>query len=226
MRRVQRQPERIVERRLGHLEIRGPIDALLRHRGQVHADGEHIDIGGHAGGADRFGALQVGFGRANGLLRGFQVLRRQDGAIIGARRSGDDIHLYQSLFFAGHLLRQFGRLHRIPGLAGIIYRLIHRDLGLKVVEKIRPVQGADGEVLNTELVLGEQRTEDEDRVVAAREGLGVVDFGEHPSAGLRDSGLGSPRSRGGAGNRLVLSHGEADGFAERQWILRPKGNGE
>jgi hypothetical protein len=73
VRRVQRQPERIVERRLGDIHIGGPIDALLRDRGQVHADGEHIDVGGHAGGADRFGALQVGFGGANGLLGGFQV---------------------------------------------------------------------------------------------------------------------------------------------------------
>ena len=86
VRRVERQAERIVERGLGDIQIGGPIDALLRDRGQVHADGEHIHIGGHAGGADRFGALQVGFGGANGLLRGLQVLRRQDGAVVGARR--------------------------------------------------------------------------------------------------------------------------------------------
>jgi len=97
---------------------------------------------------------------------------------------------------------------------------------LKVVEKIRPVQGPDGEVLNTELVLGEQRTEDENRVIAAREGLGVVDLGQHAGVRLRDSRLGSLRSRGGTGNRLVLSCGEAHGFAERQCILRPQGNGE
>jgi len=33
------------------------IDALLRYGGQVYTDGEHIDIGGHARGAHRFGAL-------------------------------------------------------------------------------------------------------------------------------------------------------------------------
>jgi hypothetical protein len=130
---------------------------------------------------------------------------RQDQAVVSARGTGDDIHLYQPLLFASHLLGELGRFHRIAGLAGIIYRLIHRDLRLKVVEKIGPVQGADGEVLNTKLVLGEQRAENEDRVVAAREGLGVVDFGEHPAAGLRDSGFRSPRTGGGAGDRLVLS---------------------
>ena len=87
VRRVQRQPERIVERRLGDLHIGRPIDPLLRHRGQVNPDGQHIDVGGHAGGADRFGALQVGLGGANRLLGGFQVLRRQHSAVVGARRS-------------------------------------------------------------------------------------------------------------------------------------------
>ncbi len=70
VRRVQRQSERVVERRLGYIQIRSPIDPLLGHRSQVHAYGQYIDVGGHAGGADRFGALQVGFGGANGLLGG------------------------------------------------------------------------------------------------------------------------------------------------------------
>lgn len=102
---------------------------------------------------------------------------------------GDDIHLRQSLFFARHLADQFSGLHRIPGLAGIIDRLIHRDLRLKVVEKIATVHGSDGEVLNTELVLGKERTEDENGIIAALEGIGIVNFWEHPSACLRNSSL-------------------------------------
>ena len=90
---------------------------------------------------------------------------------------------------------------------------------MEVVEEIRPVQRADGEILSAELVLGEQGTEDEDRVVAAREGFGVVDLWQHAAAGLRDSRLGRPHSGGGAGKRLVLPDRQADGFAERQRIL-------
>ena len=224
MRSVQRQSECIVERRLGDIHIGGPIDALLRDRGQVHADGQHIDVGGNAGGADRFGALQVGLAGANGLLRGFQIPGRQDRTVIGARGTGDDVRLYQALLFDSHLLRQFGRFHRVASLAGIVQGLIHRELGLKVVERIRPVQGADGEVLKAKLVLGEQRTEDEDGVVAASEGLGVVDFGEHAGVGLRESGFGSSRSGVCAGDRLIFPDGEADGFPERQRVLRPKGD--
>ena len=130
------------------------------------------------------------------------------------------------LLFAGHLLGQFGGLHGVAGLAGIVEGLVHGELGLEVVEEIRPVQRADGEVLRAELVLGQQRAEDEHRVIAAREGLGVVDLGEHPAAGLRDAGFGGPHSRGGAGDGLVFAQGEADGVAERERILRPQGNGE
>ena len=86
VRRIERQPERVVERGLRHIQVGGAVDALLRHGGQVHADGEHVDVGGHAGGAHRFGALQVGFGGAHGLLGGLQVFRRQDRAVVGARR--------------------------------------------------------------------------------------------------------------------------------------------
>ena len=45
-----------------------PPDPLLLDGGQVDADREHVDIGGHPGGADRLGALQVGFGGAQRLL--------------------------------------------------------------------------------------------------------------------------------------------------------------
>jgi hypothetical protein len=66
-------------------------------------------------------------------------------------------------------LGEFGRFHRDAGLASVIYDLIHRELGLEVVESLGPVQGAYVEIFNTELVLGEQGAEYEDRVVAARE---------------------------------------------------------
>ena len=221
--RVQRQAECIVERSIGDLDVGNPIDALLRYAGQVYPNGEHIDIGGHACSAHRFGAFQVGLGRANSLLRGLEALRRQDRAIVGAHRLGDDIHLYQSLFFASHLPDQFSGLHRIPRLTGIEYGLIHRDLRLKVVERIRPVQGPDGKVVDSELVLGKQRTEDEDGVIAAREGLGVTDFWQHPAAGLRDPGLGRPRSSGCTVNRLVLPD-RPERLRGATRILRPKGN--
>ena len=76
---------------LRHVQVRRALDALLVHGGQVDPDGEHIDIGGHAGGAHRFGARQVGFGGAHGLLGGLQAFRRQDRAVIGARRPADHV---------------------------------------------------------------------------------------------------------------------------------------
>jgi hypothetical protein len=38
---------------------------------RLHPDGQHIDVGGHPGSMDRIGALQIGFGGAHRLLRGF-----------------------------------------------------------------------------------------------------------------------------------------------------------
>jgi hypothetical protein len=99
-------------------------------------------------------------------------------------------------------------------------------LGLEVIEEVRPVQRPDGEVPGAELVLGEQRAKDESGVIAAREGFRVIDLGKHPAAGLRDTGVGSPRSGGSAGNACVLPQGEPDGVAQRERLLWPKGRGE
>ena len=74
--------EGIVERGSGDVEVGGALDALLRDGGEVDADGEHVDVGGHAGGADVLGALEVGLGGAEGLLGGLEALGGED-----ARRS-------------------------------------------------------------------------------------------------------------------------------------------
>ena len=201
---------------LAIVHVGGPVDLLLGNSRQVDPDGEHVHIGGHAGGAHCFGAFQVGFGRAHGLFGGLQVFRGQHGSVVGAGGSGDDIHLHQPLFFAGHFPGEFGGRNRVPGLPGIIYRLIYRHLRLEVVEEVRTVQRADGEVLHTELVLSEQRAEDKHRIVTAGEGFGVVDLGESSAAGLGDTSVGGPGSGSGAGDRPVLSYGDANGVAERQ----------
>ena len=69
VRRVERQAERIVERGFRDIHIGCTVDALFRHGGKVNADRQDIDVGGHAGRADCFGARQVGLGGGNGLLR-------------------------------------------------------------------------------------------------------------------------------------------------------------
>ena len=160
--------ERVVQRRFRNIQIRRPLDALLGNSGQVHPDRQHIDIGRHAGRANRFGPLQVRLGGSQRLLRGFEAFRRQHRAVIRTDDAGDHLHLGPALFLAGHLPREVGRFHRVAGLSGIIEDLVHRQQRLEIVQGVRPVQGADVEILQTELVLGQQRTEDKDRVVAAR----------------------------------------------------------
>jgi hypothetical protein len=106
-------------------------------------------------------------------------------------------------------------------LARIVQYLVDRDLRLEVVEKVGTVQRADVEVLGAKLVLGQQGTEHEHGVVAAREGLGVVDLWQPPAARLSNARLGGLHSRAGGCDGLIFADSEAHCFAQRERVLRP-----
>ena len=84
---------------------------------------------------------------------------------------------------------------RGAGLAAVVEDLVDGELRLEVVQGVGAVERADVEVFGAELVLGQQRAEDEDRVIAAGERLGVIDLGKRAAAGLRDAGVGGVDAR-------------------------------
>ena len=186
---IERQSHRIVQRGFGHVEIRCSLDPLFGDRRQMHPDGEHIDIGRHAGCLDRLGLRQVGLGALDGLLRRLQALGRQRLPVIRAHHPGYHLHLGAALFLSAHLPREIGRLQCTARHPGVVQGLVHRELRLEVVHGIRPVQRPDVEILRPELVLGQQRAEHKNRVVAAHIRLGIVQLGQFAGAGLVDACL-------------------------------------
>ena len=100
-------------------------------------------------------------------------------------------------------------------LAGVIESLVNRDQRLEVVQEIRAVERADGEILFRELMLREQRAEDKHRVVAARERLGIIHFGEDAAVRLSDARIRCLHPRGGGGKGPVLAQRQLDGVAQR-----------
>ena len=134
MGRIERNAERVVEGGFGDVEIGGALDALLVDHGQVHADGEDVGIGGHAGSADGFGAFEIGLGGAEGLCGGLEAGGGEDRVVVGARDGREDRHADAALVLGGHLARELGGVDAGAGLAGVIDHLVKRELGLEVVE--------------------------------------------------------------------------------------------
>jgi hypothetical protein len=129
---------------------------LFRDGGQMDSDGEHIDIGGHAGGANRFGALEVRLSRLQRLLGGPQAVGGEHRAIVRLDYAGDDLHADLPLVFKRHLAREIGRSHGVARLPGIVNRLVDGEDGLEVVERTGAVQRPDVEVVGAELMLCQQ----------------------------------------------------------------------
>ena len=103
--------------------------------------------------------------------------------------SGDDVHPRPARLLGAQCLRSSAEWVARLVLAGVVNHLIGGELGLKVVEEVGPVERTDVEVLGAELMLGEQRTEDEDGVIAAGPGFGVVDARQQsaPASPMRAS---------------------------------------
>ncbi len=99
---------------------------------------------------------------------GSELFGAQEHVVIGADHPGDHFHLRAAPIFARDVFIQLGRTNRVPGLTGVEQRLIRRDLRLKVIEEIRPIQRAELEILGPELMLRQQRGEHQYRIVAAR----------------------------------------------------------
>ena len=94
----------------------------------MYPDREHIDIGRHAGRADRFCLRQVRFGGLERLLRRLEAFSRQDRTVICSDHTGNHLHLGSALLFSGHLPREIGRFHCVASLPGVVQDLVHRQL--------------------------------------------------------------------------------------------------
>ena len=112
-----------------------------------------------------------------------------------------------ALLFSGQLAGEAGRCHSVFGLAGVVEDLVHGELRLEIVEGIGAVERADIEIVNTELVLGQQGAEDKDRVIAAREGFGIVHLGQQAGACFTQAGFGGAHARAGGGDGFVFPQG-------------------
>ena len=184
MRRVQRQTDGVVQGRAGDVHVRFAADLLLADARQMYADREHIHIGGHSRGANRLSPFQIGFRGTHGLAGRVELVRAQQGVVIGANDARDDFHLRAPAFFAGDVLGQLGGTNGVLGLAGVVEYLVRRELRLKVIEEIGTVQRPDLEVLRSELMLRQQRAEYEDGIVASRPGFRVVDLRQAAAPGF------------------------------------------
>ena len=217
---VQGQAEGVVERGFGHFQVRGALNPLLGDGGQVNADGQDIDIGRHAGGAHGFGLGEVGLGAAEGLFRGGEALGREDGAVVGLDDAGNQLHAGAAFLLSGQLAGEAGGFHSVFGLAGVVEDLVHGELRLEIVEGIGAVERADIEIVNTELVLGEEGAKYEDGVIAARVGFRIVDLGQQAGACLVQAGFGGAHARAGGRDGFVFSQGELHGVTQGEGVLR------
>jgi hypothetical protein len=187
-------------------------NALLFHLRPAHADRQHIHVRGHARRADRFRAVQIGVRRAHRFLGGRQVRFGEEYAVVCAGRPGQHLHVRPPTFFAGYLVRQFRRPHRLVHAAAIVDHLVQRELRLEVVQRVRPVQRPHGEVVSGELMLGEQRAEDKHRIVATVKRLGVVQSRQSSAARFADTRLGGLRAGRCGGDGLVVRQGQPHGL--------------
>jgi hypothetical protein len=176
--------------------------------------------------AHRFRPRQVRFRRPQRLPGGVQTLRRQHGSEISPHDAGDDLHFRPPPFLDGELPRKIGGLDAVAGLAGVVDRLVERNQRLKVVQRVGTVQWADVEIVGAELVLRQQRAENENGVVAAGEGFGIVQFREPPRAGLFDPCRGGAKAGIGRRDGLVLPQRQPHGFAQRERILGAQWRGQ
>ena len=153
VRRIKRQAKGIVQCRAGHVQIGSPADLLLADTSQVNADREHVDIGGHSCGPHRLRTIEVSLRRPHGLAGRIELLRAQQRVIVGPDHARDHFHLSAPALLAGNIFRQLGRAYRVLCLTCVVERLIGRDLRLKIVEEIGPIQWPDLEVLPAKLML-------------------------------------------------------------------------
>ena len=70
------------------------------------------------------------------------------------------------------------------GRAPVVNGLVDVDDGLEVVQETRPVQRAEVEILSSELVLCQERTEYEDGIIAASPGLRIAKVRQITAVGL------------------------------------------
>ena len=95
-------------------------------------------------------------------------------------------------------------------------RLFDRHGGAKVVEGVGVIERAEGEVGGGELPLGQQRAEDEDRLIAALPRLGDVHLGPVARACLSDALCRLALRRSAAAGIRVLRAGTRDGVGQCQ----------
>jgi len=125
-------------------------------------------------------------------------------------------------FFARYLTRQFRRANGLTRTATVVDHLFRHELRLEIIQRIRPVQRPQGEIVNRELMLGEQRAKDKHRIIAAGERFGVVQLRQPRAAGFADTRFRGTGARRGGRDGWVMRQGLPHGFRERKLVLRRK----
>ena len=156
-RAVEADSERIVQGGAGYSQVIRGADLLLAHRSEVNAQGEHVRMSAAAGLVDGLRAREVRLGALDGLTRDLQVFLRQRDAKVGSQHVQDNVRLAATRVLAGQLTGEARRLNAAAGLPGIEQHLLDHQPRLVVVQSVRAVQRANGEISFAELVLGEQR---------------------------------------------------------------------
>jgi hypothetical protein len=220
VRRVQRQPQGLVQGRSRDFEIRTLPDLLLPHGGQVHPDGEHVGVRGQSSVANGLRAVQVGLCGADSLHRRGQRFGGKRRSMIGANDVHSHLHLRSAALLSGHLPGEAGGGRLGARLAGVPQRLIHRHQGLEVTDEAGVVQPVDAKIVERELPLVQQAAEHEHGVIAALDAFRIVDFRQVSGPGLVHASAGGadPRLRGS--QRRMLLQGDSHGLGKGQRFLR------
>ena len=155
----------------------------------MNAQGEHVRLSAAAGLVDGLRAREVRLSTLDGLMRDLQVFLRQRDAKVGLQHAQHNIRLAATRVFAGQLAGEARRLDAAAGLPSIEQHLLDRQPRLVVVQSVRAVQRANSEIPFAELVLGKQRCEHEDGVVATLEAFRELRARHIPRAGLLNASL-------------------------------------
>ena len=151
---VERQSQSVVQRGASDVQIGGAANPLFFDFRAMHADGQYIGIGGHAGSAHRFGAGQIRIGGAYGLLGLGQGRFGEQHSVVCAGYRGERLHARLPPFFAGQCMRELRRAHRLPCTAAVIDELIHGELGLEIIQGVGTVERSQLEIVRGKLMLG------------------------------------------------------------------------
>ncbi len=222
----------LIELRAGDPFVRRRPNLLLASPGHVHVELQDVGIGDESRVTPVAGQLAI---RARGLdgRRGRLACgRRDEHTSIGVGHAGGQVVVDHHATGRRHVAADAGRGDVRPGGA-VEQRLLDHHRRAEVVEGIRMIERVEREVGGRELALGQQRAEDEHRLIAALPRLGDVHPGQVAGPSLRDAlrrlalrGRACCRRRGSARGRGRWPPSGSAGFGPppaRPAPARPRG---